>query len=149
MIEVKVMAPNATELAVLVKSLAAQFGVSLSNAEAEMVVEAEPVLETQIELPVEEKPKKAAKKKEEKVEAKEEIKEEAPKAKTQEETKTALTKQDIADACQKVSSTKNLEAAKAILAQFKSEKGEACRRISDVLEADYAAFIAKCNQVLA
>lgn len=156
MIEVKVSAPNAIDLAVLVKSLAAQFGVSLSNAEAEMVVEAEPTLEPQIELPVEEKPKKGkpqggksanASTSKESTSAGKEEKIEAP-IDTSGAQPPTYTKQDIADACQKVSTKKNLDAAKAILAMFKNDKGEACRRISDVQEADYAAFVKKCEEAV-
>jgi len=57
-----------------------------------------------------------------------------------------LTKEDIQDACQKVSETKGIDAAKAVLAAFKSGDGKPCRRISDVQVSDYAAFIEKCAE---
>ena len=151
MIEVKVSAQTAPELTHLVIGLARQFGVNLPTAQAELVaeVEGEKVVE-EVKTEVV-KEKKASKK--EKVEAPKEEKASAPvEEKTTppvEETQTtSLTKQNIADACQKVSAAKNLDAAKAVLAQFKNEKGEPCRRISDVLETDYAAFVAKCDEAI-
>jgi hypothetical protein len=139
MIELKLNAPTAPELASLVKSLAAQFGVNLSTAQAEIVAEVE---HTELVAEKAEKPKEE--KKAAKTKKTETVKEETAK----EETKSA-TKEDIAAACQKVSETKNLDAAKAILAQFMSDKGEACRRISDVQVSDYGVFIAKCEEAIA
>lgn len=100
---------------------------SAPKAEAEVIAE----------TPKEEKKAKAAKK--EKVVGTEIV--ETPKAET-----AALTKQDIADACQKVSGSKGLDAAKKILASFKTADDKPCRRISDIQEADYPKFIADCEK---
>lgn len=151
MIEVKVSAQTAPELTHLVISLARQFGVNLPTAQAELVAEVEG---NQVASEVTEKAEvKEEKQKEKKAPKKEKV--EAPKEEKAETTNVSgaiagasFTKQNIADACQKVSAAKNLDAAKAILAQFKNEKGEACRRISDVLEADYGAFVAKCEEAI-
>lgn len=143
--ELKVSATTACELTALVNSLAAQFGVSLSPAQAEVIaeVEAEEIKEeVKEEAP---KQKRTRKAKAEVVEAAAETVEEI----TQDEPKKGgalnYTKQDIADACQKVSQTKNLDTAKSILAKFTAADGSACRRISDVKVEDYAAFIAECE----
>lgn len=61
------------------------------------------------------------------------------------ETKT-YTKQDVADACQSVSTAKNLDAARAVLAQFTDAEGEPCRRISDLKTEEYGAFVAACEK---
>lgn len=137
--ELKVNATTACELTALVNSLAAQFGVSLSPAQAEVIaeVEAEEIKEeVKEEAPKQKRTRKAKTEVVETVEV-----EEAPTAETKE-----YTKQDIADACQKVSQTKNLDTAKKILAQFKSAEGTPCRRISDVKVEDYEYFIAACEK---
>jgi len=144
MIEVKVSAQTAPELADLVRSLAQQFGVSLSKVEADTVVEAET---QEVSKEVKEEKIKKESKKEEKKETKKETKKEEKKE-TVEAPASDYTKEDIATACQKVSSKINLDAAKDILSKFDSEKGEPCRRISDVLVSDYAGFIVKCDEAL-
>lgn len=147
-VNLNITANSANELVDQITSLARHFGVSLPTAQAAIVAEVEgekAVTEVKKEAPKAEAPKTEEKK----TSKKKEEKKEAPKAETPKTEAATFTKQDIANACQKVSSEKNLDAAKAILAQFKNEKGEACRRISDVLEADYGAFVAKCEEVLA
>lgn len=61
---------------------------------------------------------------------------------------TGLTKEDIAEATQKVSAAKNLEVARGILAQFSKEDGTSCARISDVQMKDYENYIATCNATI-
>ncbi len=58
------------------------------------------------------------------------------------------TKQEVADACQSVSTTKNLEDARKILGEFQDANGAACRRISDLKVEDYQAFITKCEEAI-
>jgi len=131
-LELKINAATSGELSSLVISLAQQFGVKLSNTEAQTIVEAEvETVKDEVKKPV---AKKETKKKEEVVA---EVVEEVVA-----ESAAVYTKQDIADACQKVSTAKNLDAAKAILAKFNA------RRISDVAESDYAAFVAECEKAV-
>lgn len=58
------------------------------------------------------------------------------------ETKT-YTKQDVTDACQKVSEVKGLPVARELLATF------GAKRISEVKEEDYAKFVEACEGCLA
>ncbi len=152
MFELKVSSVTAGELAHLVNSLAGQFGVTIPKEPCSPPKEVETVEAEKIETPKEEKKTKA--KKGESVKADHEavattIQEVGEDPKSPPEDAPTLTKQDIADACQKVSQTKSLDAAKAILAKFNNEKGEACRRISDIKVFDYASFIAECEKAVA
>jgi hypothetical protein len=138
---------NATtveELMEKVLSLANKFGVDLSESTKTpvtvAVVEAAKTIE--VETEVEEAPKKERKKTAKKEEVIVEVVK-TEKFETVTKAKSDLTKQDIADACQKVSEAHGLEKARSILAQF-----EGARRISDIKESDYASFIAACNEAL-
>lgn len=145
--ELKVNASHASELTMLVTSLASQFGVNVRSAVQESGLQSE-------RMENEDRNARAEKVEAEKVEEKKPAKEKAKSTKektvveTTAETKSekALTKEDIQDACQKVSETKNLDAAKAILSSFTSAEGKPCKRISDVQESDYTAFIKKCAE---
>lgn len=128
---------TAEELSRMVRSLAKQFGVDLSKAEAQVIVEAEPEVKEEVK---EEKTKKTTTKKQATEKATE--KEETP----TEEAKTSLTKEMVSSAAQALSAAKNLDAVKKIIAQFKKTDGEACRKISEIQEADYAEFIAACEK---
>ncbi len=129
-----------------------------TRASQEMAMKTQPIQKEEIvvapivETPKEKKaPKAKETKKEEVVEAPVETPKPIVEAKETKQTPKedpTFTKDDIADACQKVSQTINLDAAKAVLAKFTSDKGEACRRISDVKKVDYAAFIVACSNEL-
>lgn len=71
---------------------------------------------------------------------------EKPKEEKKEASAKTYTKQDVADACQSVSTAKNLDAARAVLAQFTDAEGEPCRRISDLKTEEYGAFVAACEK---
>jgi len=57
----------------------------------------------------------------------------------------AITKEEIQEITQKVSSVKNLEVARSVIAQFKKVDGSSCVRISDIQVKDYESYIATCN----
>lgn len=105
--------------------------------------------ETKVEAILEEAKAEKVEVEAEKVEAPKEKKAKKEKA-TQEVVETTisqekvLTKEDIQEACQKLSAAKDIDAAKKVLSSFKTADGKDCRRISDVQEADYASFIQKC-----
>lgn len=135
------------ELMDKVCSIANKFNVDLSEntktiitpeiAKAVESVEAEPVKE--------EKPKKASKKT---IASTADVSSEAQVvAQAVEEIKT-ITKDDVTAAVTKVSENKGLEKAREILGKFNSAKGEPVKRMSELLESDYAAIIAKCKQEL-
>jgi outer membrane biosynthesis protein TonB len=113
------------------------------------------------EEPKEEKPKRTRRTKEE-IEAEkaaQSVKEEPKTVSTETQTSApteatastpaALTKQDIANACQSVTTAIDLDSARSIVASFKDANGEDCRRISDIKESDYKAFIEACNAKIA
>lgn len=147
--ELKITASNGEDLKNKVISLAKQFGVDLTTVQAEIIVEAE-----KIETPKEEKVKKGNAKAQTKsavVEAASIVETAQVVSDTNQTTSekpATLSKQNIADACQKVSGAKGLAAAKEILGTFKNAEGVACRRISDIQEADYAKFISDCEKAL-
>ncbi len=69
------------------------------------------------------------------------------KEETKEETKPKeVTKQMVADACQDVTTKKNLDAARKLLGKFNSASNEPCRRISELKPEDYAAFVEACEK---
>jgi ribosomal protein S25 len=68
---------------------------------------------------------------------------------TEAPSERVVTKQEIADTFQKLSGKKGLDAARAILSRFVSASGEACRRISELQEADYLAVVEACEEEMA
>jgi hypothetical protein len=66
-----------------------------------------------------------------------------------ESVKAEVTKEHVVEAAQKLSSSKNMDAAREVLGKFKNAAGEPCRRISDVQPADFAAFVEACEKALA
>jgi len=60
-------------------------------------------------------------------------------------SESGITKDDISAAVQSVSSAKDLEVARGIIAQFKKEDGAPCGRISDIQVKDYEDFINTCK----
>lgn len=137
------------ELVGKVNELAARFNVDFSKITTtpitQEVVEEAKVVEIAEEdkahyiAEVVEAPKKEKKAKKEKVDVEVTTAEEA-KVTLPENVTVALTKQDIANACQAVSEKHGLDKAREILAKF-----DGARRISDVKESDYAKFIAECK----
>lgn len=59
-----------------------------------------------------------------------------------------ITKEDIAEATQRVSAAKNLEVARSIVTQFKKADGSACSRLSDIQVSDYENYVATCNATI-
>lgn len=118
---------NADELSQKVLSLAKQFGVDLSKA-------------SPLEGELKDWQDKATEKSSPKKEAVKEVApvEEAPAAKP-----SSKTLDDVKAACQKLTKVKNLDAVKAILAQFNAKK------VSEINEADYGAFVAACEKEMA
>lgn len=140
-----ITASTVEELMEKVCALANRFGVDLSeNTKTPVtteVVEAAKTIEVEAEVVEEPKKKKQGKKEKETTVVVEENTEFATFTKQEEVVETAktYTKQDIADACQKVSEAKGLEFARKILAKFDA------KRISEVKTEDYGAFIAECE----
>lgn len=132
-----ISASTVEELMEKVCAIANKFNVDLSqNTKTPVtkeIVEAAKTIE--VEAEVEEKPAPKAKK------AKKETVVEAPVELVAHETKefVTYTKQDIANACQKVSEKHGLEVAREILATF------GAKRISEVKEEEYAAFVKACE----
>lgn len=122
------------ELMEKVCAIANKFGVDLSEATktpvTQEVVEAAKTIA--IEPEVEEAPKKEKKAKKEK----------EPVVEAEVVVEKTFTKQDIADACQKVSEKFGLEKARELLGKYSA------KRISEVKESDYAAFIVTCSSTL-
>lgn len=125
-------ATTVEELMAKVCEIANKFGVDLSeNTRTPVTQEVVEAAKT-VEVEVEEAPKKEKKQK-------------AKKEEVVAETVAAdptFTKQDIANACQKVSEAKGLEIAREILATF------GAKRISEVKEVDYAKFVEACEGCL-
>ena len=123
------------ELISKVMDIANKFNVDLSeNTKTPVTAEVVQAVEAVV---VEEKKEKKAPKKEKVVEVAVEAVVETPKV------EVTYVKKDIADACQAVSEAKGLEAAREVLTSF------GAKRISDVKESDYAAFISACNKAKA
>jgi hypothetical protein len=141
--EIKITANTVNELGAKLNELAKLFNVDFSQMALPIAanyaeVEAKAVaVEVVKEEKKEKKPKKVAKFEEMTGEV---AVIEAP------AVEKVFTKQDVADACQKLSQAKNIEAARNVLSQFKNAAGEACRRISDVQEADYGMFVKACDE---
>jgi hypothetical protein len=125
-------ASTVEELMEKVCALANKFGVDLSESTktpvTKEVVEAAKTIA--VEPEVEEAPKKEKKAKKEK--------EVVVETSTVEEVKT-YTKQDITNACQELSEAKGLDKAREVLGKF------GAKRISEIKEEDYGAFINACK----
>lgn len=133
--ELVIKANTIEELMEKVCAIANKFGVDLSqNSKTPVTTEVVEAAKT-VEVEVEEAPKKKRAKKEE-------VKEEVVVEAKVEAAKASYTKQDIANACQKVSEKKGLEFAREILATF------GAKRISEVKEEEYGKFIEACEGCL-
>ena len=130
-IQLIVNSTTAEELQEKVISLAKQFGVDLTKAQATMVVEAE------TEKVVEEKPKKEKKSK--KAEVVETTIVEEVEVETQEDE--TITREQITNSLQALSAVSNIETVKEVLAAFGAKK------VSDLKESEYPAVMAKIREV--
>lgn len=122
------------ELMEKVCAIANKFNVDLSQSTKTPVTAEVVEAAKTIEVEVEEAPKKEKKSKKEKETV-------VVESTVVEETKTYV-KQDIADACQLVSEAHGLEKAREVLSKFSA------KRISEVKESDYGAFIAACKEAI-
>lgn len=60
-------------------------------------------------------------------------------------TDEPITKEQIAQALQRVSEKVNFQKAKEILTSYLKEDGSPCKKVSDVLPKDYEAFMNSCR----
>ena len=63
-----------------------------------------------------------------------------------EESSSAVTRSDIQQALTVLAKSTDKETAKAFLANFKTEDGTACQKVSDVPESEYANFLSKLKE---
>jgi archaellum component FlaD/FlaE len=146
MLTVKVQGSDVNELARNLQIMAAQFSTTVEPAPAVAVADSSGPVEV-VEEPKKEKKTRASKAKETPVETEFTVGAEAPTV--SEAVKAEVTKEHVVEAAQKLSSSKNMDAAREVLGKFKNAAGEPCRRISDVRPEDFAAFVSECEKALA